>query len=173
MPHRPLAGLQAAVLSELRHLAGIAATPHRLERRAPKLSGWSVGEQIEHLAVVDSQVLALFGRLLEAPENESARRPNLAGRLVLACGWIPRGVGKAPAASRPEGRDPRALQALLGEVEQGFAALGLRLPELARCRARARHPRLGWLDGREWLRFVELHHRHHLRIVRAIERAAG
>lgn len=173
MPHRPLAGLQAAVLSELRHLAGIAATPHRLERRAPNLSGWSVGEQIEHLAVVDSQVLAVLGRLLEAPDRERARRPNLAGRLVLAVGWIPRGVGKAPSASRPEGRDARALQALLGEVEQGFVALGLRLPQLARCRARARHPRLGWLDGREWLRFVELHQRHHLRIVRAIERAAG
>lgn len=171
MPHRQLAGLQAAVLSALRHLTGIAATPHRLERRAPQLSAWSVGEQIEHLAVVDSQVLGVLDRLLDGPESEAARRPNLAGRLVLATGWIPRGVGKAPAAACPSGRDARALQALLGEVEQGFAALGLRLPQLVRCRSRARHPRLGWLDGGEWLRFVELHHRHHLRIVRAIERA--
>ena len=37
---------------------------------------------------------------------------------------------------------------------------------------RCKHPYFGALDIAEWMRFMDVHHRHHLKIIRDIRKAA-
>lgn len=166
--HHPVALAQARELA-----ARAAASDERLAVRVERISRWSVAQQLEHLAIVDRGVVRALDRVLAEPERDVARRASLVGRLLLATGWIPRGVGKAPERSLPQSVEPAALRELWREAIAGLEGLAPRLDELARSRARARHPRFGWLDAGLWLRFVAVHHHHHTKIVRDIERAAA
>jgi hypothetical protein len=59
------------------------------------------------------------------------------------------------------------------EIERGVRELEPRLGELEAGGGRSRHPLFGGLGGRQWLRFVTVHHHHHLKIVRDIRGARG
>ena len=98
---------------------------------------------------------------------------NLLGRVLLACGRIPRGRGKAPRGSEGEERSAAELagaiervRAELGRLENDSERLGRRKPVL-------RHPYFGGLDARQSLRMLAIHTDHHLRIVADIRRAAA
>ena len=99
-------------------------------------------------------------------------RPSLLGRLVLLTGFIPRGKGKAPDASHPVVGSAddlaRGVAGLRGKVE----AVGTRLGEVEACAGRTTHP-LGDFTPAQWLRFIDLHHLHHFKIIRDIRKAAG
>ena len=97
--------------------------------------------------------------------------PTLVGRLVLASGRIPRGRAEAPERTVPAGLE-------LGEVRDGlerararFLGLQSKLPALAASRSTFRHPILGNLRPRQWLRFIQVHHDHHRRIIDDIRRS--
>ena len=166
-----LLATHARVVAQVRRMAEMAEESWSLDVRAEKVSHWSVGEQIEHLAMSDLQVLGLLPKLLERPDRDAARRAHPVGRLMLALNWIPRGVGKAPEFARPEGLDAARLREQLAELLGALANLGDHLGELAGARGRFSHPRFGWLDLGQWLRFLEVHNHHHLKIVDDIRRA--
>jgi hypothetical protein len=173
MSRSPLHRDHPVVLAQARALAARAeGSDERLATRVERVSRWSVAQQLEHMAIVDRGVLGVLDRALAEPARDAARRPLLVGRLLLALGWIPRGVGKAPERSQPQNVEPAALRELWRATIVGFEALAPRLDALAASRARARHPRFGWLDAGLWLRFAAVHHHHHTKIVRDIERAA-
>jgi hypothetical protein len=46
--------------------------------------------------------------------------------------------------------------------------VGEHLAPLGAAEGRIEHPRMGMLDGPQWLRFVRIHSQHHLAIVRDI-----
>lgn len=108
---------------------------------------------------------------------------NLLGRVVLGTGFIPRGrartlppfqPGAAAATAAPgAGTAGGACIAGIAEIERGMRELEPRLGELEAGGGRSRHPLFGGLGGRQWLRFVAVHHHHHLKIVRDIRRARG
>jgi DinB family protein len=185
-PRPASAGLRrvhAQILRQLALMAELARGPEaELAARAPAVSGWSVAEQLEHLVLVDRAVLKSVRRILDDPHGQSAQSAqpapgiNLVGRVVLGTGFIPRGrartmppyqPGAAPAAAAGSG--------ILGieEIERGVRELEPRLGELEASGIRSRHPLFGGLGGRQWLRFVTVHHHHHLKIVRDIRRARG
>jgi hypothetical protein len=145
---------------------GERSLPVRVER----VSRWSVGQQIDHLQRVARGGL----RVLEAARPPLPRGINLVGRTLLGLGWIPRGVGKAPAQVVPADAPPLAeLAERLPPLRADFAGaccdenlLGSRTPVF-------RHPYFGGLTPREALRFLVVHTEHHLKIVRDIRRAAG
>ncbi len=151
----------------------------RLDTHAEAVSAWSVAQQLEHLLLVERSVLAQIHRLLDARQLPPLAGINLLGRTVLATGFMPRGVAKAPGGSLPAAAAARAAAAATeqqGEVERRIAALAPRLDELqrtGRAGLRLAHPRFGGLDGPQWLRFLGIHTHHHLKIVRDIRRARG
>ena len=189
-PRPASAGLRrvhAQILRQLALMAELARGPEaELAARAPAVSGWSVAEQLEHLVLVDRSVLKSVRRLLDDPRRQSAQPVppappgiNLLGRVVLGTGFIPRGrartmppfqPGAAPAAAAGAGA-----VGIVGieEIERGVRELAPRLGELEAGGGRSRHPLFGGLGGRQWLRFVTVHHHHHLKIVRDIRRARG
>jgi hypothetical protein len=195
-PRPASAGLRrvhAQILRQLALMTELARGPEaELAARAPAVSGWSVAEQLEHLVLVDRAVLKSVLRILDDPHGRSAQpaqpaQPappgiNLLGRVVLGIGFIPRGrartlppfqPGAAPAAAAGAGVVGIAGIAGIAEIERGMRQLEPRLGELEASGSRSRHPLFGGLGGRQWLRFVTVHHHHHLKIVRDIRRARG
>jgi hypothetical protein len=177
-PARPAsAGMRrsyARVLRQAALMAELAGGPEaELAARAPAVSGWSVAEQLEHLLLVDRGVLKALGHILDDPRPMPKAGINFEGRLVLLAGFIPRGRAQTPAANRPTAEPEAAVRAGIPEIERGLRALAPRLGELERSGGRARHPRFAGLGGRQWVRFLAVHHHHHLKIVRDIRRARG
>jgi DinB superfamily len=191
-PRPASAGLRrvhAQIVRQLALMTELAGGPEaELAARVPAVSGWSVGEQLEHLVLVDRSVLKAVRRLLDDPHRQSAETAppappgiNLLGRVVLGSGFIPRGRARTLPPFQPgAGAATAAGDGVVGvvgmgiaEIERGVRELEPRLGELEASGGRSRHPLFGGLGGRQWLRFVTVHHHHHLKIVRDIRLARG
>jgi hypothetical protein len=140
----------------------------RPDRTAPAVSAWSVHRHLDHTALSALHMARLI-RDLGAGRGESSGRPKLTGRVVLLTGWIPRGKGKAPDFTAPaESVDAARVREMVEEVRAILAEDGS-----PRGKLRAPHPLLGSFTARQWRRFLTVHTRHHLKIVRDIDAAAG
>ncbi len=158
----PLAATHREVLRQVDVLLAVAEDPGPFPQSYTPVSGWCALEHAEHMAQADSGSLHQLDLALT---RDGGPRLRLAGRVVLALGWIPRGAGKAPQPTRPLERDREQVAAALREVRGRIAALGGRLDEIAAARGRASHPIFGGLTSARWLRFLEVHHQHHLKII--------
>lgn len=145
----------------------------RLYVRIEEVSAWSPAQHVDHVL----RALDLMWRTVEGLESGRAEGggaaggPTLVGRVVLLTGWIPRGRGEAPSEARPDPRPVRhRLRTALGEVTRWRERLRARVPALERAAGRAAHHHLGAFDAAAWLRFSEIHTRHHLAIVAEIDR---
>jgi len=172
MPAGPVAWTRRAHASLAQGIArcgAIAEDPGRLARRDPDVSAWSVADHVEHLILAESGLLRWIARTLEGPDDEPAGGgPTRWGRLVLVTGRIPRG-GRAPAPTVPGSGAGGDLSGRLEEL--GLLADGLapRIPQIHRSRSTREHPMLGHFTPARWLRFLDVHHRHHEKIIRDIE----
>lgn len=134
-----------------------ALLPHR-SAIAPSVSRWSVGMHIHHAALVMHGVVDSAFSCREAAPRWS---PNLLGRVVLLTGRMPRGRAPAPEATRPSDSPHEGL--LLTALHA--ATLAVRRLPAAPANVWFRHFALGVLRGRSVSRFLEVHNRHHLRII--------
>lgn len=165
----PTLELHARVLDHLDACLALAREPEVLELRDDRVSNWNVGEQLEHLVLVDRGILDALEKT-DPPAAPDGAGPTVLGRVLLALGYIPRGRGKAPKFVMPREVDPAALEARLEGVRERFEALGESLHQLDDGTVRARHHAFGHLDGVRWLRFVDIHHHHHWKIIRDIRK---
>ena len=166
----------AAWLRELDSCTRLAERPDTCQARAPGVSAWSVGEQLEHLLLSDRRILGGIEGVLEASAQGTAPPgeggPTLIGRFILWSGIVPRGRAKAPESTVPEGMAAADLVRGFAEVRAGVEALGARLGEIQRAPSTRAHPILGHFTATQWLRFTGVHHRHHGKIVRDILKAS-
>jgi hypothetical protein len=157
--------------------ARLAEQPETCEARVPEVSGWSVGEQLEHLLLADRRMLDGIERVLQASADgdppPARGRPTLVGSVILWTGLIPRGRAKAPESTEPGGMTAPDLAVGFAEARVGVEALQSRLSELGRIASTRAHPILGHFTPTQWLRFSGVHHRHHRKIIRDILRAIG
>lgn len=162
--------LHARVVDQCDRLLELAGDPSELERRVPKISAWSVGEQLEHLARVDRSVSNAIERILRGEAADAAgKKPSWPGRLLLFLGWVPRGRGKAPGLTKPKGVDAGELATALATEKQRFVELDLAAVESAE--GTVPHFFFGPLTAVLWLRFIAIHHHHHWKIIRDIRRS--
>ncbi len=145
----------------------------RLSRRSDRVSAWSVAQHLDHLAQANAQCAAAISRLLDSRPDDTGPGLKLAGRAVLLTGWIPRGRGVAPPTTVPSAVPPSEIRSRLGDAQTAVNAIGQRLNEIDGARARLSHPALGGFTALQWLRFIAIHTRHHLKIIEEIERSAG
>lgn len=145
----------------------------RLYLRGTAVSEWSPAQHVDHVL---RTLEALWGRVEALVEGRSAEirargGPVLVGRIVLWTGWIPRGRGRAPEAVRPDPRPVRhRMQVALCDATRRVEEQRARAAELATARGVLPHPQLGNLDAKRWIRFADVHTRHHLAIVADIDR---
>ena len=163
----------ALVGEQIQQLIELAGRPDLLDLSAPRVSHWTVGKQVEHLLLSDGTILDSLDRLTDGRDGPAPGGRTLIGRVILATGFIPRGAGKAPGATTPAGRDAADLEAGLRRLAERFGELAEQLPLLEEAGWRCRHPYFGALDIGQWMRFMDVHHRHHLKIVRDIRKAAA
>ncbi|NBC15793.1 MAG: DUF1569 domain-containing protein [Bacteroidetes bacterium] len=152
-----------AARSRLGEAAGLHAA-------VPEVSGWSPAEHLHHAALVNTAVFERMRRWLGGELEGEDGSPNLAGRLVLWLGRLPRGRGRSPAAFQLEGTSD--LETLAAAVHQSQEAMDAIIPDLdalRQCTGGQPHPALGVLTAPQWLRFARIHAEHHLTIVRDID----
>ena len=83
---------------------------------------------------------------------------------ILFTGIIPRGVAKAPKAVMTE--EEISLEELKQQIEEAKLQIeGIKdLPK----KANFKHPYFGYLDLKESKKFLQIHSRHHLKIIKDI-----
>lgn len=166
--------LHRDLLSQVDRLLAVAGDPGPFPLARTPVSGWCALEHAEHMAKADDASLHQLDSALERSRSgERGPRPRLAGHAVLALGWFPRGVGKSPELSRPVQAERTEVAADLRRVRDRIEALGERLEEIAAGRGRASHSIFGGLTPGQWLRFLWIHHHHHLKIIRDVRKAYG
>lgn len=166
---RPLR-LHRRVLAQIDQLAALADEPAELSRRAPEVSSWSVAQQLEHLALSDRGIVAGIEKIERGEIAERGGKINAVGRKVLLSGRIPSGRGQAPPRSTPQGLDGEQIAAALATVKQRFEELDL--ARLEASQGTFPHPYFGHFRAVQWLRFVDLHHVHHQKIIADIRRSS-
>ncbi len=161
-----------AALESCEALARVGRLPNgALTYRPTGISAWSIAEHLDHLALANRAITQGIEGMLAAPDQDEGGDLNLIGRTVLLTGWIPRGKGQAPDFTRPRGALPADLRVELAEIQADVAGLEGRLSTVAAARGRRAHPAFGGLRPLQWLRFVGIHNRHHLKIMRDIQSA--
>jgi DinB superfamily len=135
---------------------------------------WSVANCVEHVTVVEGNILRNIQKLLQAPPP--AEKPDTAGKDQMILERVPARATrvKGPAAAMPQGRWPN-FDELLREFEatrdrtHAFAAT-----TEGDLRAFAfPHPFLGPLDGYQWLLFLAAHCERHVRQMEEVKSDPG
>ncbi|UKT63311.1 DinB family protein [Pedobacter mucosus] len=135
----------------------------------PPINGWSYSEVYSH--IFDASLLSLMA-LENSLHGKGEDKPtHFAVKLILFFGSLPpakkykvpkRLVDRVKKISKSEAMD------FILEFEQ---ALATAYPDVANAnkRSKTKHPRLGYLNAEQWLRFIEIHLKHHLKQLVRIE----
>lgn len=128
---------------------------------ARQVSHWSVGDHFEHVLMVNNLIAdKLLGRDTTGQTREGI---NLIGRIVLLTGFIPRGRAQAPQNLTPNGKV--SLPDLIASHRERLEQIDKSIDSMRQDSVRFKHPVFGGLDKMQWLRFMEVHTRHHMKIV--------
>ena len=170
-PSSRIAALHARAVAEADEMVRRSlADPAVLARKAASVSAWSAAEHLEHLQLTGQMMLQSIEDALRTPPRDAEKRPIFLAYVVLWTGYIPRGKGQAPPEFLPRpGMGLEAIRADLRRFREDLGRLALRLGEVARATGRARHPFFGFVTARQWLRMLEVHQRHHLKILAELE----
>ena len=123
-----------------------------------KVSKWSVGMQIEHCLL---GTRGICSALVNSKPYTGKIKKGFVRRLILLTGIIPRGRGKSPNAVIPNDQTTEsALRELLAE-----ASLSAQKAAESDCDCWWKHFAFGVMKRDEALKFVEIHNKHHLKIV--------
>jgi hypothetical protein len=138
--------------------------------RDPSVSDWSPAEHLYHIWLANGRSLKAAVLMAQnALPLQDADAPNDTGRAVLTAERFERGRNEAPDNVRPPDAVTREdLEEALERSRSKLEALAPHLNALAGTTGRLEHPRLGPLNGPEWIRFVRIHSEHHHAIIRDI-----
>lgn len=143
----------------------------KLLLRSPAVSKWSFGQQLEHLYRSSHYVL---DRIEESMTGENAsERMGMWGRGLMLGGFIPRGAFPTIPPLEPASGTMADIRPLRESLIKRLSQIDWNLVQLKASRGKSRHPRMKWLSASQWLFFADIHHRHHLAIMRDIVKAAG
>lgn len=153
----------------------LAAPPEKLVARKEEVSLWNPIQQIRHVGWANA---AIFERLLLIADGAGegivlTGGPRFAGWITLTLCFIKKGVAKSPQHLVPEPNCTleQATEAF-EKSKRALAAIAPRLDAITASKARFTHPRLGSLNGSQWLKFARIHTNHHVRIAEKVLNAA-
>jgi hypothetical protein len=146
-------------------VAEMRTAADRYDVSAPEVSSWTVGMHIQHCCLAMTGVCDAL--LASEPPPPRARR-SLLTAAVFTTGRIPRGRAQSPDQVIPTPGISRE------ELDARLDASAERLSAAADADSRKwfRHFAFGAMDRDRTLRFIQIHNRHHLRIIADILKAA-
>ncbi len=130
------------------------------------ISGWTVGKHVEHCC---KTMVAVCRALADSKGSPPHRKWSLPRTIVLLTGKIPRGKAEAPDSVLP-GSDntPDSISSILDEADAAIKS-AKQLP----ANSWFAHPFFSSLKRDEALRFILVHNKHHLKIIRDITSPRG
>jgi hypothetical protein len=160
-----MADLEALLASNRAAADELMATAERAEWARPRAPGkWSAAQVVEHMA-------RSFEEAANAVANRPTKLPTLPRIVRPIAGWLFRSVLRT--GTFPKSKTSRALNPMASDATPSSPAEGRRRLEAAlavferECRTRAGlpvdHISFGRISVEEYVRFVELHTRHHAR----------
>lgn len=164
----------AGLLAEVQGAIDLTGDDARRSAHAANVSSWSVHQHLEHLSLADRTIVGWIQSVVDGTaESAGPGKPTGPGTLVLKLGFIPRGRGRAPEATFPAEADGAELASRFATLQRDVAALEASLPLIAQSTVTRRHHHLGHYTAAQWLRFAQVHHVHHGKIINDIVRTAG
>ncbi|WP_293784109.1 DinB family protein [uncultured Pedobacter sp.] len=145
--------------------------PDDIFQITPPISGWSYSEVYSH--IFDSSLLSLIAFAHAANGKGEEKPTHFMVKLILLLGALPP-AQKYKVPKRLEERIKKiskteALNLIL-EFEKALND-NYALLEHAKANSKTKHPRLGYLNAKQWLRFIEIHLKHHLKQLERIEKS--
>ena len=141
----------------------------------PPSGGWSYAEVCSHIINVNYISMIAAEKCLNKVAEIKTRKPDWRVRLVLFLGKFPPGKIKAPAAVAESVKKITREEAsnLLIKIHKKLDTLNPQYKNFD-SHYKVKHPRLGYLNAKHWLRFMVVHTKHHqnqmIRIKRELAR---
>ncbi|WP_432708774.1 DinB family protein [Pedobacter sp.] len=141
--------------------------------QAPPQGGWSASEVYDH--IFDASLLSLIA-LNECLEGRGSNRPTpFVTKLILFFGAFPPGI-RFKTPEMLEGRvkviTKAEATALIKQFTEALEATRVKSAK-ANPKVKSKHPRLGYLNASQWLRFIGIHLRHHLKQLKRVDNQLG
>ena len=135
----------------------------------PPIGGWSYSEVYSH--IFDSSLLSLMA-LNNCITGEGKEKPTaFAVKVILFFGSLPPGRKyKVPSkiAARVKKISIAAAQQFITDFELQLAQTYPKMKD-ADPKMKTKHPVIGYLNTKQWLRFIEIHLNHHYKQLKRIE----
>jgi hypothetical protein len=150
------------------HLSGVS---EEVFIQSPDDGGWSYSETFSHIFQSNLFSLLAIEKCIAGIGSPNRKRIHWLAWLILFFGRLPPAKFKAP----------EKIAAMTTKISRADALILInkfktRLEEIqsninnANPYQKAKHPRLGLLNAKEWLRFIEVHTIHHIRQLKRISR---
>ena len=139
------------------YLEKIESAIPKFEEKKLSVSNSTVGWQIDHTLKAINKVL---GGLKNAPKDKKAK-PTLLGRFCLLFRYIPRGKGKAPKEALPP--ENITENSLLDQLSSANEVIQ-QIPNIP-IEVTFKHLYFGILTKKQTIKFLEVHTKHHLKII--------
>lgn len=151
--------------------AKLSSYPDEIFQRSPPINGWSYSEVYSH--IFDSSLLSLIALENSAKGKGEDKPTHFVVKLILLLGSLPpakkykvpkRLADRVKKISKTEAMD------FILEFEKTLVD-AYPLVSNANEKCKTKHPRLGYLNAKQWLRFIEIHLKHHLKQLVRIEKS--
>lgn len=143
-------------------------------QRNPTDGVWSYAEVYSHIFEANLISLLALEKCVKGTAEEDNKPTHFAVWLILFLGKFPPGKIKAPAriAAMVKKINPAEAKQLMVNFNRRLQEL---VPQVSQASPsqKAKHPRLGLLNARQWLRFVEIHTKHHEKQLYRIQKQLG
>ncbi|WAC41952.1 DinB family protein [Pedobacter sp. SL55] len=147
-------------------LNGFGAANFQLE---PPIGGWSYSEVYSH--IFDSNLLSVMA-MNNCIKGDGKQKPtHFLVKVILFFGMLPPGKKyKVPTkiADRVKKITVSAAQQFITDFELQLAQAYPKIKS-ANTKIKTKHPVLGYLNAKQWLRFIEIHLNHHYKQLIRIE----
>jgi hypothetical protein len=166
----------AKVKASLHHIVDaykmkLSSYPDEIFQVIPPINGWSYSEVYSH--IFDSSLLSLIA-LENCIKGKGENKPtHFVVKLILLLGSLPpakkykvpkRLIERVKKISKTEALD--FILEFEKALEQAYPGING-----ADKHCKNKHPRLGFLNVKQWLRFIEIHLKHHLKQLVRIEQS--
>nr|MBC7613111.1 DinB family protein [Pseudopedobacter sp.] len=132
---------------------------------------WSYSEVYSHILSANHMSLIALEKCLNKTTEIKARKPHWKVRLILFFGRFPPGKFKAPAqiAATVKKISIEEASNLIIKFKKKLDTL---LTDFKKFdpKYKVKHPRLGFLDAKSWLRFIFIHTKHHQKQITRISK---
>lgn len=139
---------------------------------SPVGGGWSYAEVYAHILKATLGSSIALEKATQGSCIPTNKKPTLFGRLLLLLGIFPPVKVKAPNAANNQ---PLADKITKEDARNLLIKCRRRIDTViplihqSSNNCRTSHPRLGMLNARQWLKFIRIHLKHHLKQIQRIE----